>query len=223
MNSLLKLYRSSIGKKLIMSLSGLFLCTFLIVHLSGNFLLFKDDGGAAFDAYAEFMSTNFFIRTMEIVLFAGFIAHIVSGAVVWWANRRARPEKYEKYKLSDNTKPASRITMLTGSVVFIFLVVHLRTFWVTSRFTDVGRSMYDLVREAFSNPYYDAFYLVALVLLAYHLRHGFQSAFQTLGLRSKKYIRLLDAIAVIFWLFIPIGFAAMPIYFFYQTCHWFNY
>ncbi len=222
MNSLLALYKSSIGKKVIMSLSGLFLCTFLVVHLSGNILLFKNDGGVAFDAYAEFMSTNFFIRAMEIVLFAGFLAHIVSGFVVWMANRRARPEKYERYKLSENTGIASRITMLTGSIVFIFLVVHLRTFWVTSRFTNVGHSMYDRVREAFSNPSYDAFYLVALVLLGYHLRHGFQSAFQTLGLRNKKYIRLLDAIAIVFWLIIPIGFATMPTYFFWLNCPWFT-
>lgn len=196
-----------------MSLSGLFLCIFLVVHLSGNALLFKNDGGVAFDAYAEFMSRNFFIRAMEIILFGGFIVHIISGAMVWWSNRRARPEKYHVYKLSDNTQLASRITMLTGSIVFIFLVVHLRTFWVTSRFTDVERSMYTRVQVAFSSPYYDAFYLIALALLAYHLRHGFQSAFQTLGLRNKKYMWLLDAIAIIFWLFIPIGFATMPIYF----------
>lgn len=213
MNSLIDFFQSSVGKKIIMSLSGIFLCTFLIVHLTGNLLLFKDDDGVAFDAYAQFMSTNLLIRTMEIVLFAGFIIHIISGVVVWLRNRRARPEKYDMYTLKENTQLASRITMLSGSIVFIFLVVHLRTFWVPSRFTDVSHSMYDLVKEAFSNPYYVAFYLIALVLLGYHLRHGFQSAFQTLGLRNKKYIGLLDAIAVIFWLLIPIGFAAMPIYF----------
>ena len=213
MDNLPGLFRSSIGKKVVMSLSGLFLCTFLVVHLSGNFLLFKNDGGVAFDVYSEFMSTNFFIRTIEIVLFAGFIAHIASGIVVWWANRRARPKRYRKYDLSENTGFASRHTMLTGSIVFVFLVVHLKTFWYGSRFADVKPSMYQLVTSAFSSPTYVLFYLVAMILLGYHLQHGFQSAFQTLGLRSSKYIRLLDAVAVIFWLIVPLGFASMPVYF----------
>ncbi len=213
MNNLLALYRSSVGKKIVMSLSGLFLCTFLVVHLSGNFLLFKNDGGVAFDAYSDFMSTNVVIRTMEIILFSGFIAHSISGGIIWWMNRRARPEKYRTYKLSENTGFASRHTMLTGSIVLVFLVIHLKTFWYGSRFAEVKPSMYQLVSTAFSSPSYVFFYLVALVLLGYHLRHGFQSAFQTLGLRSKKYIGLLDAVAVIFWLIIPMGFASMPVYF----------
>ena len=213
MNTLLTLYRSSVGKKVVMSLSGLFLCVFLVVHLSGNFLLFKNDSGVAFDAYSEFMSTNFFTRTIEIILFAAFIGHIVSGVVVWRVNRRARPEPYGRYKLSDTTGLASRHTMLTGSIVFIFLVVHMKTFWYGSRFAAVKPSMYQLVSSAFSSSSYVFFYLIALVLLGYHLRHGFQSAFQTLGLRGKKYIGLLDAVAVIFWLLIPLGFGSMPAYF----------
>lgn len=213
MNAIVNFFQSSIGKKITMSLSGLFLCAFLVVHLSGNFLLFKNDGGVAFNSYAEFMSTNPVIRTFEIVLFAGFLIHIVSGVVVWLRNRRARPEKYEEYKIQENAKLASRITMLSGSIVFIFLVVHLRTFWVPSRITGESHNMYELVRTAFSSPYYDAFYLVALVLLGYHLRHGFQSAFQTLGMRNKPYIVLLDTLALIFWLLIPIGFATLPVYF----------
>ncbi len=200
-------------------MSGLFLCTFLVVHVSGNFLLFKQDGGAAFEHYSEFMSTNSFIRTIEIVLFATLFAHSISGFILWLQNRKARPERYAVYKLSDNSPLPSRITMLSGSVVFFFLVVHLKTFWYGSRFVSVKPSMYQLVRTAFASPVYSGFYLVALILLAYHLRHGFQSAFQTLGLRHKKYNWLLDAVAVIFWLVVPIGFASMPIYFYWLASY----
>lgn len=213
MNSLLAFYQSSIGKKVFMSVTGLFLCSFLVVHLAGNLLLFKNDGGAAFDQYSEFMSTNLIIRTLEIVLFAAIVLHAIIAVIIWWMNKRARGGKYEMYKLSENTSLASRTTMVTGSIIFIFLVVHLRTFFLPARFADVKPSMYQLVVTAFADPVYVAFYLVALVLLAYHLRHGFQSAFQTLGLRHKTYIWLLDAVAVIFWLIIPLGFATMPIYF----------
>ena len=138
------------------------------------------------------------------------------GGLLWLKNRAARPEKYSSYKLQDNTPFASRNTMLSGSIVLFFLVVHLKQFFLPSRFFG-ETNMYKLVIEAFSNPLYDLFYVAALVLLAYHLKHAFQSAFQTLGLRKGKYIVLFDAVAVVFWLLIPIGFASMPIYFFLST------
>ncbi len=208
------LYRSSVGQKIFAALTGLFLCSFLIVHLSGNLLLFRDDSGKAFDTYSEFMSTNTAIRTMEIVLFAGFLIHVLFAVTLWITNRMARPRRYAMTRPSENSTLESRTAFISGSVIFIFLVVHLRTFFVPVRFASgVKPSMYEMVAAAFSNPVYDGFYLVALALLGYHLRHGFQSAFQTFGLRPslKKWI---DLVAVVFWLIVPIGFAAMPLYFY---------
>jgi succinate dehydrogenase / fumarate reductase cytochrome b subunit len=198
-------------------LTGLFLCSFLVVHLSGNMLLFRHDGGQAFEHYSEFMSTNTGIRTMEIVLALGFLFHIIWAISVWVQNRMARPVRYEKNRPSENSALASRITFISGSVVFIFLVVHLRTFFVPVRFASgVKPSMFELVQTAFRNPVYDGFYIVALILLGFHLKHGFQSAFQTFGIRP-RYRRLVDTIAVIFWLLIPAGFATMPLYFLWQA------
>ena len=105
--------------------------------------------------------------------------------------------------------------MLTGSVVFLFLAVHLNTFVGGLRFTSEPPSAYALVAQAFSNGWYSGGYILAMVLLGYHLRHGFQSGFQTLGLRNKRYTGLIDAVAVIFWLIIPLGFAILPIYFYF--------
>ncbi len=215
MKSILDFLQSSVGKKILMSLTGLFLCSFLLVHLAGNFLLFKEDGGAAFNQYSDFMKTNFIIRTLEIGLFGGLLLHMISGVIVWWQNKQSRPKKYSVYKLSDNSPLESRITMVTGSVIFLFLVVHLRTFFVPVRILGENVSMYELVRTAFADPVYDLFYIVALVLLGYHLRHGFQAAFQTLGLRTKKYLGILQCVAAIFWLIVPLGFASMPIYFYF--------
>jgi succinate dehydrogenase / fumarate reductase cytochrome b subunit len=216
MNKFTAMYRSSVGKKIIMSLSGLFLCTFLVVHVVINMFLFKHDGGETYNRYSEFMSTNPFIRVIEIVLFAGLFAHVISGVVVWLKNRTSRPVGYEMYRLKDNTTFTSRTPMLTASasLVAFFLVVHLKTFWVPNRFwANAPSSNYDLVAAAFSDPVYGLFYIVALVFLAFHLRHGFQSGFQTLGLSDKRYKWLIDSVAVIFWLFIPLAFAAMPAYF----------
>jgi len=215
MSHMVKVYNSTIGQKILVALTGLFLCSFLIVHLSGNMLLFKDDGGAAFDHYSEFMSTNFAIRTMEIGLFAGFILHMLFGLRTWLHNRSSRPERYKANRPQENSTFASRWMFFNGSVVFIFLVVHLNSFFVPARFDISKPSMYELVKTAFASPLYDAFYLVALILLGYHLRQGFQSAFQTFGLRP-AWLKPIEWISAIFWLIIPLGFATMPIYFYYM-------
>lgn len=213
MNRATSFLTSSVGRKLLVALTGFFLCSFLIVHLYVNLFLFKQDAGTTFDVYSEFLATYPLIRPLEWILFAGFLLHAFIGVWLWITNRRARPQGYKVNKQSENSTLSSRLAFITGSFVFIFLVVHINTFFITSRFRGTGRTMYEIVREAFKNPVYDAFYIVAIIFLASHLKHGFQSAFQTLGLRNKKYERLIDIVAVIFWLLIPLGFVAMPLYF----------
>jgi len=217
MNSFLSFYSSSIGKKILMSLTGVFLMVFLVEHLVGNLYLFANDGGVKYQAYTEFLVSNPVIRFIEIFLFLFLVLHAALGAILWFQNRSIRPVKYKNFRLKDNTPLASRTTIWTGSVVFIFLVIHLKSFFVPSRFGNGELSLYELVVRAFENPWYDGFYLIALFLLGYHLKHGFQSAFQTLGLRGKTYTPFLDVVSFIFWFLIPLGFAAMPVYFyFYQ-------
>lgn len=213
MNKVTTFYTSSVGRKLLMSLSGFFLCSFLVIHLYINLFLFKADAGREFDTYAEFMATYPLLRPIEWILFAGFLLHAIIGVWLWLTNRMARPERYAVNKASLNSTLASRVAFWTGAFVLLFLVIHINTFFVTSRFFPTGKTMYITVQEAFRSPWYDVFYVVALIFLGYHLKHGFQSAFQTLGLRNKKYGPFIDAVAVIFWLLIPLGFAAMPLYF----------
>jgi succinate dehydrogenase / fumarate reductase cytochrome b subunit len=197
-----------------MCLTGLFLCMYLIIHLGGNLLLLRQDGGAAFDTYAEILPSLLIIRIIEIFLFAVFIGHIASGTALWIMNRGARGHRYEVNKPQENSSIFSRTMFLTGSIIFIFLVVHLKDFWVTSRFQhEQNPSMYKVALAAFSDPVYSLFYILAIILLAFHLRHGFQSAFQTLGLRTARYGGLINLVGVIFWLLIPAGFAVIPIYF----------
>jgi succinate dehydrogenase / fumarate reductase, cytochrome b subunit len=209
------IYDSSIGQKLLVGLTGLFLCLFLVVHFSGNTLLFRNDGGRAFEEYSHFMATNGAVRLLEIGLAAGFLGHILFSLRTWWHNRQSRPEGYRKNRPSENSALSSRVMIVTGSVIFAFLVVHLRSFLVPSRVTGTNLTMYELVVQAFRNPWYDLFYLVALGLLGYHLRHGFQSAWQTFGLRPGV-LRVVEPLAVVFWLLLPLGYAAMPIYFFFS-------
>ncbi|MBI4418386.1 MAG: succinate dehydrogenase cytochrome b subunit [Ignavibacteriales bacterium] len=215
MNSLVSLYSSSIGKKIVMALTGLFLCLFLVEHLAGNLLLFANDNGHLYEEYSRILVSNPIIRAIEIVLFLSLAAHAVSGLVLWVQNRRARPQKYREFRLDENTELAARITMLGGSIVFLFLVIHLSSFFFPLRVTGTQMTAYELVREKFSNPWFSVFYVFALVILGYHLKHGFQSAFQTFGLVHKRYRRLLDVVAFFFWFVIPAGFASIPVYFYF--------
>jgi len=183
------------------------------VHLYINLFLFKSDRGGTFDAYSEFMATYPLIRPLEILLFLGFLIHIIIGVWLWLTNRGARPHRYAGIRISQTSSISSRVMFWTGIVVLVFLAVHINSFFIRSRFIEPGAPMYQIVRETFSDPWYDAFYVVALAFLGYHLLHGFQSAFQTFGIRTSKYELLITIIGVIFWLLIPACFAAMPLYF----------
>lgn len=211
MNAFFTFINSSVGKKLLMSMTGIFLSIFLIVHLAGNLLVLRSDGGAMFNAYAHFMGGNPLIRTLEIGLFLLLLVHSVNGIRIWYQNRKARGKQYEVYKLDENTTLQSRMMAISASLVLLFLVVHLRKFWVPARI-DGEQDMATLVLTTFRDPFYVVFYLAALIILAYHLRHGFQSAFQTMGWKTKRYSGLIEFIAVLFWLVIPIGFAIIPLY-----------
>lgn len=209
---------TSVGRKVIMAATGLFLMTFLVVHLAGNLLLLRSDGGAAFNAYAEFMSTNPLIRVLEIVLFAGFILHIYQGLYLIFTERRSRPTSYTQNAIRANTNLFSRTMRISALVVLVFLLVHLRHFFVEHRLLGTSLTMYESCKLAFENPFYSAFYVLSMVLLAFHLAHGFYSGFQTLGLIVNRRIEsVIKWGAAVFAFLVPLGFAVIPLYFLLQT------
>jgi succinate dehydrogenase / fumarate reductase cytochrome b subunit len=206
----IKFIDSSLGKKLVMALA-----LFLIEHLIGNLLLLKNDGGEAFTAYGEFLTNpnNYIARVLEVCLFLIFIYHILNGLRLWWSNRQATDVRYKSNNPSANSTFFSRFMVWSGSITFIFLVIHLRSFFFPYRFGDPGNSLYQGVVEAFSNPVYSIFYIIAMVLLAFHLVHGVQSAFQTLGIRHKKYTPFIKICGIFFAIIICAAFALIPIHF----------
>jgi len=215
MNKMSDFLNSSLGRKLTMAITGLFLISFLIVHCGINALIFYNDGGVTFNKGAEFMGTNPIIRTMEIVLFIGFIIHILQALVLTRKNSMARPVKYFSNNASANSKWYSRSMGLLGTIILMFLVIHLKHFWVVSRFTDQitggHTTLFAEMHEIFSNLWVVLLYDLAMISLAYHLLHGFYSAFQTLGLNNKKYTPLIKQVGTIFSIIIPFIFAMMPI------------
>ena len=210
-----KFLMSSLGKKTIMALTGLFLISFLIVHCGINALIFYNDGGKTFNKGAEFMGTNPIIRTMEVVLFVGIILHIYQALMLTLENNKARPVKYAVNNPSANSKWYSRSMGLLGTILLMFLIIHLKHFWVISRFTDEITSgketLFAEMQTVFSQLWVVVIYDLAMVSLGYHLLHGFYSAFQTLGLNNKKYTHLIKNTGLAFSIIIPFIFAMMPI------------
>ena len=225
MNWISNFLTSSLGKKLIMSLTGLFLIVFLVVHLSGNLQLLAGDDGRAFNVYAHFMTNTGLITFLSYGLFFFILLHMVQGILIWYSNRKARKVKYAVGNRKSNTF-ASRQMMLLGMLVFFFLAVHLGDFWYKMKFTDelamvtyAGvdyevKNLYARVDAAFQEWWIVAIYMLGLLALAFHLWHGFQSAFQTLGLNHKKYTPAIHNLGKIYSVLIPLGFAVIPIYFF---------
>ncbi len=213
--------QSSIGKKLIMSITGLFLISFLIVHCLLNSFIFFNDGGLLFNQGAKFMATNPIIRIMEVVLFIGLIWHMVQALILTLHNNKARPIKYAVNNGNANSKWYSRSMGILGSLLLLFLVIHLANFWVKSRFTGLpgedangNENLYAVMQEVFKNPLIVGIYLLGVISLAYHLMHGFQSSFQTLGWNHPKYTPVIKIIGTWFSIIIPLIFALMPIAFY---------
>jgi succinate dehydrogenase / fumarate reductase cytochrome b subunit len=211
-------FSSSIGKKLIMGITGLFLILFLIVHCFINALIFVNDGGLLFNQGAHFMASNWIIRAGEIVLFIGLLAHIFQGLWLTYLNQAARPVKYAVHNGRDNSKWYSRSMGLLGTLLLIFLIVHLANFWVVSRFTGIPtedangmEDLYAVMRETFKNPLIVVLYVLSMISLLYHLLHGFASSFQTMGWNHKKYAPIVRALGIWYSIIISVLFAAMPI------------
>ncbi len=249
-------FNSSLGKKLIMALTGLFLCTFLIVHLGGNLLLFKHDDGFAFNVYANFLTHFPPIEVVAYILYLCILVHALYALILTVINRKARPVGYAVQAKSDASWSSKNMGLL-GAVLLLFIVIHMSDFWFRYKFggsmtykeyrTDLSSGVtqsvefsptspnfensvqtqnnYEIVRvkdlharvqESFSQLWYVIFYVIAMVAVSFHLLHGFQSAFRTLGWVHRKYTPIVEFIGTWFFaVIIPLGFAAMPVVYYF--------
>lgn len=219
------MFKTSIGKKLVMSLAGLFLISFLVVHLGINLLLVFNESRDGFNIAAHFMATNPVVKIMEIVLFGGLILHMVYGVIVSIKNMIARGTV--RYKVANNSQLSffSKYMFHTAVITTIFLVIHLADFYLKAKIFHGaesvvidGNEMHDLgllVVQKFQILPYVIFYIIALLILAFHLHHGFQSAFQTLGINHKTYTPVIKALGVLYSVLVPLGFIIIPVYFYF--------
>jgi succinate dehydrogenase / fumarate reductase cytochrome b subunit len=208
-------FTSSIGKKFLMAMTGIFLVLFLIVHAGINACIFLNDGGETFNKAAHFMSHNWIMRFLEIGLFAGFILHIIQGLSLTFQNKKARPVNYAFNQPGKNSNWYSRSMAILGTLLLLFLIMHLSHFYVGTKVAlyggDKPHNLYHEMQTIFSVNWIVALYLIGVASLFWHLYHGFQSAFQTLGIHHKRYTPIIMAAGTGYAIIICLLFALMPI------------
>ncbi len=216
---------SSIGKKLIMSISGLFLIVFLLVHLTANLFLLA--GSDAFNLSAHFMDTNPLIQIMQPILALGFALHIIYSLIVQFHNWKSRPVNYAKVDQKDASTWASRNMIWLGLFVLAFLVIHIINFFWNLKFGEIGtvivngeemENSYAMVSSLFTSGgalayIYSGIYIIGFIALGLHLHHALWSAFQTIGWSNIKWRKIWTIIGDIYAILIAVGFSIIPIYF----------
>ncbi|MCX7110553.1 MAG: succinate dehydrogenase cytochrome b subunit [Proteobacteria bacterium] len=220
MHWLAKLFSISLRKKLVMALTGIFLMTFLIVHLAGNLQLIKNDGGKAFNQYAHFMGSNPLIQLVSKINLMLIFIHMVWAIILTKLNRNARgPVAYNTVS-NESSQWSSRNMLILGMVILSFIIIHLRHFWVEMHYGNISnvaydgtviQNLYSIVVYWFSKLWYVSFYVFCMFGLAFHIWHGFPSAFQTLGINHNKYNCGISFIGKSMAIIIPSVFAFIPI------------
>ncbi len=208
MSWLIQTFSSSIGKKLMMAVTGLCFIGFLAAHLAGNLTLYA--GGAAFNTYAEKLhSLGPILTVFEMGLLVFALIHVITGITLFVQNLKARSVPYKKDQAAGG-RTLSSITMpYTGFIILGFVVFHLLNFSFVDK---TNRTIFEIVRSAFANPIYMIIYVLVMIIVALHVRHGFWSALQTLGANHSKYMPTLMVLSVIIGLMVGFGFGLLPIY-----------
>ena len=204
-----------------MSLTGLSLIAFLLVHVGINACIWAGDNGNMFNKASHFMANTVVIRILEVGLFAGLLLHIIQAYVLEVQNRQRRKIGYAVTLGNRGSKWYSRSMGLLGTLLLIFLVIHLAHFWIPSRFLPDGDTVnvdgkdivnqYAEIIRVFQNPWVDLIYILGCASLLYHLLHGFQSAFRTLGVPNGRYMAIVRTTGFLFSVLVCVGFAMMPV------------
>jgi succinate dehydrogenase / fumarate reductase, cytochrome b subunit len=214
--SVRRIFGSSVGTKLLLGVTGLLLFAYLVIHLLGNLMVFA--GQETFNHYAHTLAANPLVIPAEIALLIFFLVHIYKAVTMWAANQRARPIRYQKKSWAGHTsrKSIASTTMIwTGLAILVFVVIHVAHIKYGAWY-EIGdppvRDLYRTEVEVFSSPIWVAVYVIAMVLVGFHLRHGFSSAFQSLGASHPIYTKRLIPLGVILAIIIAGGFAIIPIW-----------
>jgi succinate dehydrogenase / fumarate reductase cytochrome b subunit len=197
-----------VGKKQLMAVTGLLFLIFLVTHLLGNLSIYA--GAAAFVAYAEHLhALGNLLLAGEVVMLAALIIHLSTAVVLFFQNRAARPVQYEVDKSAGGRTFSSQTMPYTGLLILGFLGVHLATF--SHHIVDqTTRNIFQIAVAVFSQKLYVAIYLIGVLVVAFHVRHGLWSAFQTVGANHPKYMPFIQKFSIVFAVIVALGFGSLP-------------
>jgi len=208
MNWVTNTFGSSVGKKLMMAVTGLFFCLFLVLHLAGNLTIYM--GKDVFNSYAEHLhSLGPLVTVAEWGLLIFAVVHVSTGLFLFYQNFKARPQRYAVNKRAGGRTLGSATMPYTGVVLLLFVFYHLFNFHFVDK---THTTIFQIVSNAFAQPGYVLIYTFAMIIAAVHVSHGFWSAFQTLGANHPKYTPFLRGLSIVFSLIVGIGFGFIPIY-----------
>jgi len=208
-------------RKTIIAGTGLFLCVFLVVHLSANCILLlpEETARGLYNSYSTTLRESPLIKIVAYALYASILLHVFYALLITLNNRKAKPQKYVMNNSKENSTWTSQNMGLIGTMILLFIVVHLANFWARIKLgmgdavgldTAGNVDVYEVTSSLFHNIYYVIFYTVLVIPLAFHLHHGFKSAFKTLGFYHKKGLRIVAKIALIYAIVMGVGFGVIP-------------
>ena len=215
MTNLKSFLSSTIGKKVLVAITGILFCLFLLFHLVNNLVIYTGEENFNY-LVSSLEKIKPLIRLLEVVLLTILVVHISNSVYLSIQSRKSGNQTSLSNVKKPNAPLSSRTMLFTGSVLFIFIVVHLSTFWFNFQLTDDHDVYYNMVTNSaigFGNIFITILYLVAMVILGFHLKHGFSSAIQTLGIKDTSIGKVVSTIGVVFWLFIPAGFFSIAFWF----------
>tara|TARA_B100000700_G_scaffold116349_1_gene130930 strand:+ start:173 stop:844 length:672 start_codon:yes stop_codon:yes gene_type:complete len=213
-------FNSTIFRKTLAGLSGLFLVLFLLGHLLGNLQLFisGETGQKQFNEYALFMTTNPAVKILSVLTYSSIILHTILTLFLVFQSSNARDVKYLQSSGNANSTWGSKNMAFLGTLILVFIVIHMKSFWYEMHFGVIGldpwgnKDLHTVTVTAFNELWYVLFYVLSMVVLAIHLKHGVESVFQTLGIKTRRYVSLIHKAAYGFALIVPATFASIPIY-----------
>jgi succinate dehydrogenase / fumarate reductase cytochrome b subunit len=207
-----------------MSLAGVFLLLFLLVHMGLNLLVILAEDPMVYNRAAHFMGTNIVVKIFEFILLGGILLHIIYALILQVQNWAARPRRYVKANYS-NTSFFSKFMIHTAVIILVFLVIHFMDFYLKAKFGHGetifvdGVAYHDFASEVeakFNMLPFVIFYIAAFIFLGFHLVHGFQSAFKTLGMDHKRYTPVIQALAMIYSVLIVAGYSLIPLMIYFE-------
>lgn len=225
--SVIKLLKGTLFRKIFMSLTGLFIAFFLIIHLAGNLqlLLPYEQAHLQYNWYSHLLSGNYFIRVIAIILYISFLVHIFNSISITYENYKSNGKGLSKDTRGKVSSWFSRNMGILGVVILLFLIIHLRDYWYLYKFkadslpldTEGNKDIFLIVYESFKDGWFVLIYIISFIALGFHLAHGIWSAFRTLGLYNKWYIKLSKYISIGFAIILCLAYALIPTIIYFQN------